>query len=68
MSSSPYAVDWYDGTAWYTEVYCPTLDDALIVAMTELRQAMTRDPEGRYTLRILGLNTYVTLDSDPERS
>jgi len=64
---SPFAIDWYDGTDWQNEVYCPTLDEALVVAAHEMRDAIKGYPESRHTLRIQGPNTYVVLDSDPEQ-
>ena len=66
-SNSPFAIDWFDGTDWYNEVYCPTRKEALIIAANELRQAIERYPSNRHTLRVQGPNTYIVLDSDPEQ-
>jgi len=66
-TNSPFAVDWFDGVDWCNEVYCPTLEDALVVAAYEMRDAIRGYPESRHTLRVQGPNTYVVLYSDPEQ-
>ena len=65
--NSPFAIDWFDGVDWHNEVYCPTLRDALIIAANELRNAINRCPRSRHTLRIQGPETYIIMDSDPEK-
>jgi hypothetical protein len=64
-SKTPFAIDWHDGTNWYNEMNCSSLEIALRIATSDLMQAMRRLPKDRHTLRIHGPNTYVTLNSDP---
>ena len=64
--NSPFAIDWYDGIDWQNEVYCPTLEEALVVAAQEMRQAIKQYPDDFHILRIHGPNTYITLDSNPD--
>jgi hypothetical protein len=64
---SIFAIDWFDGVDWHFEVCSPTLKEALAVAANELRRAVGRHPNDRHVLRIEGPNTYIVLDSDPEK-
>ena len=62
----PFAVDWFDGLNWHSEVYSISLDEALVVAAREMRKAIKQYPDDFHIMRVHGPGAYITLDSNQE--